>query len=544
MRNFLASKAGSRCRPVVCSLLALGLLSVFVCPVFSSHYSNEQHQQPEASLEGQLKIGLQTKRKRGEAMWGWGKRALAHRLDQALFHWTKYDPFRVRDLLNGGCLILGRAGSGKTSSSGRTLMQAIVSHPQSAGLILAAKPEDVSDIQAIFRKAERLKDLIVFDADGDKRCNFFAYFKRPRDVVQFVTTMSEVLKRGDSKGGGESSRFYDTQEERTIYDAVAALQAAKEPLSAPNLHEFIMTAGRVPEELDTPQWRSKYHCRILERGFNNTKTPLEEHDFQLCLDFWLKEWPALMDAKTRGNILAGVQGTLHTMNTGIVREMVSGATTCSPADVLAGKWVLVNFPPSTWGAAGQLISTGWKQLMELAILEREFRDGMPFVTIWADEFSQFCTKSDAHYICQARSHGGSLCVLLQSVASIYAAMPGDGGRHFADSLLANFSHTIAHACDPVSSKFLASKLGRRKEILYSGSSSPKPDATVWEQICGHNQVSASFSEHYEQVLQDQEFMVGRTGGPANNYLADAIVIRSGEPFADGRSFQRVTFSQR
>ena len=36
------------------------------------------------------------------------------------------DPFRVRDLLNGGVAIFGRAGSGKTSSSGRTLLQAIV----------------------------------------------------------------------------------------------------------------------------------------------------------------------------------------------------------------------------------------------------------------------------------------------------------------------------------------------------------------------------------------------------------------------------------
>jgi hypothetical protein len=47
-------------------------------------------------------------------------------LDIPLFHWTPRDPFRVRDLLNGGALILGRAGSGKTSSSGRALMQAIV----------------------------------------------------------------------------------------------------------------------------------------------------------------------------------------------------------------------------------------------------------------------------------------------------------------------------------------------------------------------------------------------------------------------------------
>jgi hypothetical protein len=77
-------------------------------------------------------------------------------LDQVLLMWTDRDPFRIRDLLNGGVLVLGRAGSGKTSSSGRTLMQAIVNHPRSGGLILCAKPEDAADIHSIFLKAGRI----------------------------------------------------------------------------------------------------------------------------------------------------------------------------------------------------------------------------------------------------------------------------------------------------------------------------------------------------------------------------------------------------
>jgi hypothetical protein len=232
------------------------------------------------------------------------------------------------------------------------------------------------------------------------------------------------------------------------------------------------------------------------------------------------------------------------MNTGVVREMTSGETNCSPQDVIGGKWLLVNFPPSAWGAAGLLISTGWKHLVELAILEREFRNEMPFVTIWADEFSQFCTKSDAHYICQARSHGGSLCVLLQSVASIYAAMPGEAGRHFADALLANFSHVIIHVSDPVTAKWAASKLGRKKELMCSGGFQPSEDG-IYGELFGSTRFHGSFSEHYEQVLQDQAFQHGlRTGGPANDFIADAIVIKSGEPFTDGQNHKYVSFSQR
>jgi hypothetical protein len=472
--------------------------------------------------------------------------APSHALDRPLFHWTPHDAFTVRDLLNGGLLILGRAGSGKTSSSGRQLMQAIVNstHPMSGGLILAAKPEDAAEVQAVFGRAKRTKDLIVFDAEGPHRTNFLAAMRSPRDVVQFLMTLSEVMKHTDSRGGGDNSRFYEAQEERMLYNAVTALQAAGEPLTAANLHHFIVTAGRTPEELMMPQWRAQYHSRILDRGWNARKSPIQEHDFELAFDFWTKEWSGLMDEKTRGNILAGVQGTLSVLNTGMVREMVCGATNCSPADVLNGRWILCNFPPSSCGAAGRLISTGWKQLVEQAILAREATDQSAFCVIWSDESHQTVTNFDSSFIAMCRSHKGCLVNLTQSVSSIYAAMKGEAGRHQADALLANFSHVIVHASDPTTAHWASSKLGKRKEILYSGSSSPDRNSSAWDQLYGKHQVSSSFSEHYEQVIQDDAFMVGRTGGPVNEFMCDAVVIRSGEPFSSGRNYLRRAFSQK
>ena len=334
-------------------------------------------------------------------------------------------------------------------------MQSIVNNGQSWGLIIAAKPEDAQDVERVFAKAGRLKDLIVFDAESGHRCNFLACLKRPRDVVEFLSTISEVMKRGDGKGGGDNSRFYDQQEARATGTAVTALQSAKEPLTASNLHRFITAAATNAEELNKPEWRAKYHNKVLERGFNAKKSPLEAADFQVAMDFWLSEWPVLMDAKTRGNILAGIQGTLYTMNTGIVREMVCGETNVSPADILMGKWLLVNFPPSVWGQSGLLISAGAKQLVEQAILERKADDDSPFVTIFCDEAHAVTTAFDSPFIAQCRSHKGCLVYLTQSVSSFYSAMKGDAGKHQADALLANFSTVIAHSCDPVSAKSLS-----------------------------------------------------------------------------------------
>ena len=50
---------------------------------------------------------------------------------------------------------------------------------------------------------------------------------------------------------------------------------------------------------------------------------------------------------------------------------------------------------------------------------------------------------------------------------------------------------------------------------------------------------------FESTLQANAFLHGlRTGGPANNFLCDAYVIRSGEPFADGRNVLLTSFRQK
>jgi hypothetical protein len=123
-------------------------------------------------------------------------------------------------------------------------------------------------------------------------------------------------------------------------------------------------------------------------------------------------------------------------------------------------------------------------------------------------------------------------------------MKGESSKHQAEVLLSQFATVIAHCCDPTSARWLGAKLGRRIQTVYSGSSSPNPHGTAWDAMFGQQHTSSSFSEHYEAVLQDQEFMTGRTGGPEHGFVCDAVVVKSGMPFADGESFKRVAFSQR
>src|SRR4051794_38054878 len=63
-------------------------------------------------------------------------------LDHPLLWFNRDDCLTVREFLGGGVAIMGMTGSGKSSSSGKALAQAILGYPKSGMLILCAKPED------------------------------------------------------------------------------------------------------------------------------------------------------------------------------------------------------------------------------------------------------------------------------------------------------------------------------------------------------------------------------------------------------------------
>ena len=138
-----------------------------------------------------------------------------------------------------------------------------------------------------------------------------------------------------------------------------------------------------------------------------------------------------------------------------------------------------------------------------------------------------------------------MVVLTQSIHSFYGSMPGPVGKHQADALLTNFAGAkIFHALgDDQTASYASSLIGRSLQTFVGTSMQPPEDP--WEAVMGRTKVTLSTSEQYEQTVQNAVFMNGlRTGGKDNGFVCDAIVIRSGEPFASGGNAIFVEFSQR
>jgi hypothetical protein len=474
------------------------------------------------------------------------KSLLGDTLDAVLFLWTAGNPFTVRDLLNGGVSIIGRAGSGKTSSSGRILGNAVVRSRNSGGLILCSKPEDAAMWRETFARHRRKDDLIVFSPSQPARFNFLDYVIKSgghtRDVTKCITTIGETLRSSDTKGG-EDADFWQREQERMIYNAVEAVRLANGKVTAPDLQRFISGAALNPQIIATAEWQAGFHNQTLKAAFEAKKSPAEESDLALSLDYWLGEIPGMAD-KTRSSITTGVMGLLHVFNTGIVRELVSGETNCSPEDMLNRKWILVDMAPSAWGDQGAFICGGWKFLTQKMVLKREAKPGDCINVVWADECQQFITSFDAHYLAQCRSHLGCMVYLTQSLSSFYAALRSHAGRHQADSLLANFHHKVFHSLgDEISANFAANLVGKSLQTFIGSSVGPVENLS--DEMWGTPKITTSTNEHFEMILQPNVFQNGlRTGGRASGFICDGIVVRSGEPFANGENWLWCEFSQK
>lgn len=473
-------------------------------------------------------------------------------LDRVLLHWgSSVDEFRVRDLLAGGILWLGRPGSGKTSSSGKEIGHAIVADPHSTMLILCAKQsEDVSLWKGIFADQKRSGELFVFDEKSGFRFDPFDYAQRKgassMDVTRLLLTSAEVVKSGDRHGtSSDAGEFFQAFEERNLYGAVSILRHAKGRVAVADIRKFITTAAMSPEQLRDETWRKSFHNQSLIEAHQREKSPEEQHDLDVATDTWLIEWPRTSE-KTRSTVLAGLLNKLFYFDSGLGRKMFSGETNCSPDDVLEqGKSIAVDFPPSIYGDFGKLAGTIWKCSMQMAVLRRTFRPGQFYNIVWADEAWQFVTSADSFYGAQARSRGGALCYLAQSRHSFYSALKGESGKEAADALISQFHTRILHALgSPDDAAWASSLIGRSRQMLIGGSMGPPGD--TWDQIMGTSSgFNANFNETIEETAPTHMFMNNlKCGGKANGLMCDCIVLKNGEPFpSTGQCFKRCTFRQ-
>ncbi len=476
-------------------------------------------------------------------MW-WHKRAKTRSgLDKPLLFWSERDYLSKRDLLRSIC-VQGASGSGKTNFIGYHLARSLAGDPGVSCLALASKPvEDLQFWREILHAARRTKALQVFGPGHELRFNVLDHELKSgadsRELAAFLMTLGEALHRGEA-GAQQSEQFFQQQSARMLQMAIEPVRLATRQLSPADLQQFITTAALTPDHLKTPQWQGSFHNRVLEAAFYARKSPLEEADFEQVMAYWLGEIPALND-RTRSSITTQVQGILHVLCSGIVRELMATTTNISPAVLDDGAWVLVDMPISRYGASGAMVGGIWHLATQRHILRRYAADRRKVTVLWIDEFQNHLNSFDPQFLAECRSHGGCMVVLTQSLHSYFAALKGGhAAEHQANALLTNFAHRIFCSLgDAKSAEWASGLLGQRLETMIGGSLAP--EESVWDTLMGHSKFTGNFSQHYEPVLQPNVFMHQLRTGQGG--VADAVIIRP-ERFSTGQNYLKVAFGRR
>jgi hypothetical protein len=468
-----------------------------------------------------------------------GKRKKTDDLDRPLMRWSATDFFDKRSLLQSVC-VQGASGSGKTNFVGWHLANALAADRDIGGVILASKLiEDLQFWRDIFARAGRKDDLLVFGPGHELRFNPLDYELQQgsdsRELAAYLMVLSETLNRakGDTHQGDS---FFSEQSGRMLEMAIEPVRLATGKVSPLELQRFITGAAMSPEQLRTPAWQAGFHNRILEGAHQASKTPTENADFDRLLDFWLGEIPSLND-RTRSSITTQVQGILHVLSSGIVRELLGSGTNVTPEAADAGKWILIDMPVSRYGASGAMVNGVWHLATQRRILRRHAADPRKVTVLWIDEFQNHLTSFDAQFLAECRSHNGCLVTLTQSLHSYYAALNGHSAEHQANALLTNFGTKVFTSLgDEKSAAWASALLQDRREVMIGGSMAP--EESTWDTLMGRSKFTGSFSEQYQPVVRPGVFMHGlRTGAGG---VADAIVIRP-VAFSNGQNHLLVSF---
>ena len=180
--------------------------------------------------------------------------------------------------------------------------------------------------------------------------------------------------------------------------------------------------------------------------------------------------------------------------------------------------------------------------MQRHIQRRHATRDTPIIALWIDEYQNHITDFDPAFLAECRSHHGCMVVLTQSLHSFISSMKGaHDAEHKAEALLTNFGTKIFHQLgDEKTAQWASGLVGKSLQTFVGGSMQPIGD--LWQEITGRQKATTSTSERYENILQNNAFFGLKTGGVANGLIAEAIVVR-GEPFADGRQWKLVGFSQ-
>lgn len=452
-------------------------------------------------------------------------------LDRVLFQWQHGDFFQIRDAVMG-IIITGGIGSGKTSASGNLIAGHYLRNGFS-GTVLTAKADEVDLWRNYCRKYGREDDLIIISPTSGHSFNFMEYESDRGDVGKEIANniadvLLKVIKAGYQDSSGSDKAFWDSSLEELVVNAVdLCLLTGNKRFE--HIYDIIQSAPKTHEQAKNSKWQINSKCyramthvaKHLEK-MEQTKYVLDqERRLHNIEDYFLDRWINLSE-KTRSI----VEQMFSAFGSRFMREplysLFNSITTVTPEDVFKGKIILIDLPYLIFDKTGKDAQILWKYIFQRAMQRRTIKPNSRPVFIWVDEAHYFLHENDIQFQSTTRSSRVCTVYITQNLPNFYLNCGGgELGKTRFKALAGNLSTKFFHAnSDMETNEFAADLIG--KDWQWSANEG----MSMGEKMS----ISSGHSETMAYLVEPSDFTKLKTGGPENNFQAQAIVHRQGKNF--------------
>jgi hypothetical protein len=356
-------------------------------------------------------------------------------LNTPILRLSDSDIVRFRDLIEGGTLITGGLGSGKSSTSAKSLALSFLSTGL-GGLVLTVKSDETQHWIEYAKQTGREKDLIIFNAESGLAFDPLAYMwntggRAAGHIETIVELFSTLMSVGKQHIGINNDRFWELSVEDLERVMIVLLSAGGERISIASIHKIITSLPSSPEQVDDPKWLNSTSCgqlilKIRER--RDTFTTAQLDDLDIAIPFALERWPQT-DPRTTSNILATWAGMaskfiFHPFS----RMFCSGRYDFTPEQTThERKIVILDFPVLEYGReTSRLCQILVKIIFQRSWLRHQFKEGCcNGAFLFQDEFALLMHRHENHFHMVCRGSGIAPVCITPNILNIAAEEFGE-----------------------------------------------------------------------------------------------------------------------
>jgi hypothetical protein len=465
-------------------------------------------------------------------------------LDRTILQLSETDVLPFRRLIEGGTLITGGLGSGKSSTSGRALAMGFL-RAGLGGLICTVKSDETQHWIEYAKACGREKDLTVFNAESNLSFDPLAYSWNAggtraaaylETIIELFTTLIAI---GKPKATASSeSRYFENAVEVAMRCVLVMLSLGGERISILSIHKIIVSLPTRPEEIEEEPWRQTDCGKLVAsiKARQDSFTESQWQDLDNALTFALKQWPE-MDPRTRSSIESTWVGMADKFAYDPFRRMYcSGSFDFTPEQITHERKILIlDQPVLEFGKqASQLCQVLTKMVFQRAWLRHQYKPGCcNGAFIFQDEFSLLMHKHEGYFAQVCRGSAIAQVCLTTNILTIAAeefgeSRPGSRTLGFLGNLSVKIFH---HQTDVETRNYAADLIGKEYK-----------DISSWN--AGGQQAGASVGAQKQLVHILEPLELTKLSKPdAEDPCAEAIVY-TGDTFnATQTPYLRVLFSR-